>query len=188
MSAPGTCNGSSPCRSRLAGHGHKMEHRRAGRGDGGQPGGRPDAGGRRRRGGRGPTTATAQARCPHVVLVDEDRAHDAHEFEPVIRAVAELSPCLDVIEPGWITLDARGPSRYFGGEAMLASRLGATVTAEAECQRCWRCRCRHRRRPVHVEQLAAAARDPPARTAVHRRRRLRPLLCRSADWLVAGVG
>ncbi|MET0662502.1 MAG: DNA polymerase Y family protein, partial [Ilumatobacteraceae bacterium] len=69
----------------------------------------------------------AQARCPHVVLVDEDRARDAREFEPVIRAVAELSPRLDVIEPGWITLDARGPSRYFGGEAMFASRLVETV-------------------------------------------------------------
>ena len=69
----------------------------------------------------------AQARCPHVVLVDEDRARDAREFEPVIRAVAELSPRLDVIEPGWITLDARGPSRYFGGEAMFASRLIATI-------------------------------------------------------------
>src|SRR6186997_3227498 len=73
----------------------------------------------------------AQARCPHVVLVDEDRARDAREFEPVIRAVAELSPRLDVIEPGWITLDARGPTRYFGGEAMFASRLVATATSEA---------------------------------------------------------
>lgn len=74
----------------------------------------------------------AQARCPHVVLVDEDRARDAREFEQVIRAVAELSPRLDVIEPGWITLDARGPSRYFGGEATFASRLVATATAEAD--------------------------------------------------------
>jgi len=73
----------------------------------------------------------AQARCPHVVLVDEDRARDAREFEPVIRAVAELSPRLDVIEPGWITLDARGPSRYFGGEAMFASRLIATIAGAA---------------------------------------------------------
>src|SRR6478735_9206601 len=73
----------------------------------------------------------AQARCPHVVLVDEDRARDAREFEPVIRAVAELSPRLDVIEPGWITLDARGPSRYFGGEAMFASRLIATIADAA---------------------------------------------------------
>ena len=71
----------------------------------------------------------AQARCPHVVLVDEDTARDAREFEPVIRAVAAVSPRLDVIEPGWITLDARGPSRYFGGEAALAAHLVTTITA-----------------------------------------------------------
>ena len=71
----------------------------------------------------------AQARCPHIVLVDDDRARDAREFEPVIRAVAELSPRLDVIEPGWIAFAARGPSRYFGGEAMFASRLLATIAA-----------------------------------------------------------
>ncbi len=66
----------------------------------------------------------AQARCPHVELVVADRARDAREFEPIIRAVATLSPRLDVVEPGWITLAARGPSRYFGGDHALCERLG----------------------------------------------------------------
>src|SRR6476469_9987504 len=44
----------------------------------------------------------AQARCPHIVLVDNDSNRDAREFESIIRLVAELSPRLDVIEPGWI--------------------------------------------------------------------------------------
>jgi protein ImuB len=72
----------------------------------------------------------AQRRCPHLVLVDHDPDRDAREFEAVVRAVAELSPRLDVIEPGWIGLRARGPSRYFGGDAALADRLAA-VTAGA---------------------------------------------------------
>jgi protein ImuB len=67
----------------------------------------------------------AQRRCPHIQLVDHDRDRDAREFEPVVRAVAELSPRLDVVEPGWIGLAARGPSRYFGGEPALADRLAA---------------------------------------------------------------
>ena len=33
----------------------------------------------------------AQRRCPHLTLVDRDADRDAREFEPVVRAVAELS-------------------------------------------------------------------------------------------------
>jgi protein ImuB len=65
----------------------------------------------------------AQRRCPHITLIDHDADRDAREFEPVVRAVAEISPRLDVVEPGWITLRALGPSRYFGGDAVLADRL-----------------------------------------------------------------
>jgi protein ImuB len=73
----------------------------------------------------------AQARCPHVELVEADRAREAREFESIIRAVAELSPRLDVVEPGWITLAARGPSRYFGGDQALCERLGEIAAVAA---------------------------------------------------------
>ncbi len=69
----------------------------------------------------------AQRRCPHLTLVDRDADRDAREFEPIVRAVAELSPRLDVIEPGWISLLARGPARYFGGDRALAERLAEQV-------------------------------------------------------------
>jgi protein ImuB len=69
----------------------------------------------------------AQARCPHILLIDDDPGRDAREFESIIRAVAELSPRLDVIEPGWISFAARGPSRYFGGDRALAERLSNLV-------------------------------------------------------------
>jgi protein ImuB len=70
----------------------------------------------------------AQRRCPHIVLVDDDPDRDAREFEPIVRAVGDLSPRLDVIEPGWISLRSRGPSRYVGGDEALAERL-VTVAA-----------------------------------------------------------
>jgi protein ImuB len=70
----------------------------------------------------------AQRRCPELVLIDHDPGRDARRFEPVIGAVAELSPRLEVVEPGWLSLAARGPSRYFGGDRALAARLAATVT------------------------------------------------------------
>ncbi len=70
----------------------------------------------------------AQGCCPELVVLDHDPARDARQFEAVIRAVAELSPRLDVIEPGWLCLAARGPSRYYGGDVALAARLTAIVT------------------------------------------------------------
>ena len=69
----------------------------------------------------------AQRRCPEIELVDHDPARDAREFEPVVRAVAEVSPRLDVIEPGWVSLAARGPSKYFGGDAGVAEHLQHVV-------------------------------------------------------------
>ena len=69
----------------------------------------------------------AQRRCPEIELIDHDPSRDAREFESVVRAVAELSPRLDVVEPGWISLAARGPSRYFGGDRALLDRLRSQV-------------------------------------------------------------
>jgi protein ImuB len=71
----------------------------------------------------------AQRRCPEITLVDHDPARDAREFEPVVTAITELSPRLDVVEPGWISLSARGPSRYFGGDRALADLLVERVRA-----------------------------------------------------------
>jgi protein ImuB len=70
----------------------------------------------------------AQRRCPHLTLIDRDVDRDAREFESIVRAVAELSPRLDVIEPGWISLLARGPARYFGGDRTLTERLSERLS------------------------------------------------------------
>lgn len=69
----------------------------------------------------------AQQRCPHVELLDDDPARDAREFEPVMRSVAEVAPRVDVVESGWLTVAARGPSRYFGGDHAVADHLTAVV-------------------------------------------------------------
>lgn len=65
----------------------------------------------------------AQQRCPHIRLLDDDPARDAREFEPIVRAVAEVAPRVDLIEPGWLSIAARGPSRYFGGDDAMAEHL-----------------------------------------------------------------
>lgn len=72
----------------------------------------------------------AQRRCPDVVLLDHDPARDARAFEPVVRAVGRFAPRVEVVEAGWLCLDARGPSRYFGGDGPLAEQIVAAVQDE----------------------------------------------------------
>ena len=69
----------------------------------------------------------AQQRCPEAVLLDHDPDRDARQFEPVVRAVNELTPRLELVEPGWLCVEARGPSRYHGGDERLSERIVATI-------------------------------------------------------------
>ena len=71
----------------------------------------------------GQTIRDAQGACPHLVLVPSDPDRDARFFEPVVRAVGELVPLLDVESPGCLLMATRGPSRYVGGDDALADRL-----------------------------------------------------------------
>ena len=73
----------------------------------------------------------AQQLCPDVALLDHDPDRDARAFEPVVRAIGRFAPRLEVVEPGWLCLGARGPSRYFGGDERLAEQLVAAVHQEA---------------------------------------------------------
>jgi protein ImuB len=69
----------------------------------------------------------AQARCPGLVVVPYDPARDARAFEPVLQAVATLTPLVELTEPGLCTFVTRGPSRYYGGDEALAARTGRLV-------------------------------------------------------------
>jgi protein ImuB len=72
---------------------------------------------------RGLRKREAQSRCPRVAVVPYDADRDARAFEPVVTAVEELAPGVEVVRPGVCALAARGPTRYFGGEAAAAERL-----------------------------------------------------------------
>ena len=74
----------------------------------------------------------AQQCCPDVTLLDHDPDRDARAFDPVVRAIGRFAPRLEVVEPGWLCLAARGPSRYFGGDDALAQQLVEAVRAEAD--------------------------------------------------------
>jgi len=71
----------------------------------------------------------AEARCPGLVVVDADPAADARAFEVVARTVEAITPRLVLERPGVLTFPTRGPSRYFGGDASLATRVLDVVRA-----------------------------------------------------------
>jgi protein ImuB len=72
----------------------------------------------------------AQSRCPQVRIEPHDPTRDARAFEQVVQAVGALVPRIEITEPGTLTFVARGPARYFGGEAAMAAKVVA-VAAEA---------------------------------------------------------
>ena len=73
----------------------------------------------------------AQSRAPGARLVVHDPDGDGRAFERVARAVSEMVPRFEVGEPGLIHFAARGPARYFGGEAAMAGRLVDLATTAA---------------------------------------------------------
>lgn len=79
--------------------------------------------------GNGDRRRAAQSACPELLILDDDPDRDARRFEPVIRAVAEMAPRLEVVEPGVLCLASRGPSRYFGGDRSMAVRMVAEIVA-----------------------------------------------------------
>src|SRR6266550_1420881 len=78
---------------------------------------------------RGLRRREAPRRCTGLVVLPHDPAQDARAFEPVVAAVEELAPGVEVLRPGVCAVAARGPARYFGGDQAVVARLGAHVTA-----------------------------------------------------------
>jgi protein ImuB len=79
---------------------------------------------------RGLRRREAQARCPELIVLGHDPGRDARAFEPVVAAVEELAPGVEVLRPGLCAFAARGPARYFGGEEAVAERLVDQVAHE----------------------------------------------------------
>jgi protein ImuB len=76
----------------------------------------------------------AQSRCPELELLAHDPARDARAFEPVLAAVEQLTPWVEVLQPGECAFPARGAARYHGGEPALAVTVTAAVHAAINAQ------------------------------------------------------
>lgn len=67
-------------------------------------------------------------RCPDLLADEGPGESSARAFEPVVALVEEFCPHVEVLRPGVCAIPARGPARYFGGEAELAAGLTAAVS------------------------------------------------------------
>ena len=66
---------------------------------------------------------TAAARFTDLVVRERNLALEARAFEPVVAALDDVTPQVEVSRPGTCAFAARGPSRYFGGDRILANRV-----------------------------------------------------------------
>ena len=71
----------------------------------------------------------AQSLCPDLEIVDDDPARDARLFEPVAATVDAFTPRVEIVRPGHLQFTTRGPSRYFGGDAILDATIIQEITA-----------------------------------------------------------
>jgi protein ImuB len=72
---------------------------------------------------RGIRVREAQARCPGLTVAPYDPLLDARIFEPVVTAIEDLMPGVQLLRPGTCVLRARGPSRFYGSEHRAAEAL-----------------------------------------------------------------
>jgi protein ImuB len=69
----------------------------------------------------------AQSRCPRLTIVAADAGREARAWEVGVAAVESLTPGVEVVAPGTLSLATRGPSRYFGGDEALATLVADAV-------------------------------------------------------------
>jgi protein ImuB len=72
---------------------------------------------------RGLRVREAQARCSTLTVLRYDAAVDQREFDPLLTAIEQAVPGVQPVRPGLCALRARGPARFYGGEAAAAEQL-----------------------------------------------------------------
>lgn len=85
---------------------------------------------------RGLRRRVAQSRCAELDVVERDEAREARTFEPVLAALDDITPRVEVTRPGTCALVMRGPARYFGGDEAVADlvreRMGEVLDGRTE--------------------------------------------------------
>ncbi|MGX1931465.1 Y-family DNA polymerase [Microbacterium resistens] len=72
----------------------------------------------------------AQGLDPALRLIPADPERDERAFLPVLRAIEEQAPGVQMLRPGIAVLRSRGVARYHGGEEAAASALSAALATK----------------------------------------------------------
>lgn len=78
---------------------------------------------------RGMRQRSAQAIVPNAHFCVTDPVSETKTFVRVLDIVRDMVPNVSLVRPGRLECDARGPSRYFGGESNAAHELRDRVRA-----------------------------------------------------------
>lgn len=78
---------------------------------------------------RGLRAREAQSRCAELTVLPYDAQLDQRIFEPVLTAIENIMPGVQLIRPGTCAIRAQGPARYYGGERRAATVLIETLAA-----------------------------------------------------------
>ena len=65
----------------------------------------------------------AEALAPFATVLTRDPGEEARRFEPVVSAIEDLVPRVEVVSPGLIYVPVTGAVRFYGGEKPLAERM-----------------------------------------------------------------
>ncbi|WP_460772162.1 DNA polymerase Y family protein [Microbacterium sp. GXF7504] len=77
---------------------------------------------------RGQRRRDAQARCARMRIVAADEDRDHRMFAPLVAAVEQRAPHVQIVRAGLCALRARGPARFYGGEETAAEVLSDGLT------------------------------------------------------------
>jgi protein ImuB len=65
----------------------------------------------------------AEALAPFATVMTRDLGEETRRFEPMVTAVEELVPRVEVVGPGLLYVPVAGAVRFYGGEEALADRV-----------------------------------------------------------------
>jgi protein ImuB len=65
----------------------------------------------------------AEALAPFATVMNRDIGDETRRFEPVVAAIEDLVPRVEVVAPGLLFVPVAGAVRFYGGEEALAKRI-----------------------------------------------------------------
>ncbi|MFO4630889.1 MAG: hypothetical protein ACJ05G_00905 [Actinomycetota bacterium] len=65
----------------------------------------------------------AQSLCPSLSVIENNMVQSAQKFDQIVVALGDITPRIEVLDPGFCSFMTRGPSGYFGGDERLVEEV-----------------------------------------------------------------